>query len=200
MKQKIPLILLCSRLVFAFIVIALTLFHQEWIKYLVIVLMYAGLLSDILDGIIARRLNISTEQFRQLDTIIDLTFYMSLLFYIFYQNTNYFFENSYLIVGILVLEVLMYLISWFRFRKFPSPHAILSKFWGLYLFIEFTLILLGVEGWHFRIALCFGLVAHIDRVLIYSILGKWEHDIPSCYHAYLLRRGVSIKKNKLFNG
>jgi CDP-diacylglycerol--glycerol-3-phosphate 3-phosphatidyltransferase len=162
--------------------------------------MYAGILSDIFDGIIARKLNISTENLRLLDTFIDLLFYIALLIYILSRNPLILSDNLSFISIILFLEGLMYAISLIRFKKIPSPHAILSKFWGIYLVIEFTLLLLDVKGVHFKIALLFGILAHVDRVLIYSFLREWDHDIPSTFHALQLRAGKSIKRRKLFNG
>ncbi len=94
----------------------------------------------------------------------------------------------------------MYLISLARFGKLPSPHAIMSKFWGIYIVIEFTLLLIGIKGDHFTIALCIGILVHFDRVLIYSLLRQWDHDIPSAYHALILRQGIPIKRRKIFNG
>lgn len=165
-----------------------------------IALLYVGILSDIFDGIIARKLNISTQRLRLLDTVVDLVFYISLLLYIMQRSPSIWSNNRVLIIAILALEGAMYIISLFRFNKFPSPHAILSKFWGIYLVIEFTLLLLGVPGSHFQIALYFGLGTHIDRVLIYSLIRTWDHDIPSSYHAFLLRQGKPIERRKLFNG
>lgn len=163
-------------------------------------MLYTGVLTDIFDGIIARRLNVSTENFRLLDTIFDLVFYLAILLFIFSCNSQEILSNLELITGILILEALMYLTSLIRFKKPPSPHAILSKFWGLYLVVEFTLLILEVKGNHFTIALIIGLFVHSDRLLIYVILKNWEHDIPSSYHALLLRNGKPIKRNKLFNG
>jgi CDP-diacylglycerol--glycerol-3-phosphate 3-phosphatidyltransferase len=169
-------------------------------KSIVLILMYAGIISDIFDGIIARRLNISTKNFRQLDTIFDLIFYFSILFFIISINLQSILDTIVLIGFILTLEALMYIISLTRFRKLPSPHAILSKLWGIYIVVEFSLLIIGISGYHFKIALVFGLIAHIDRVLIYILLRHWDHDIPSSYHAYMLRQGKQILRNKLFNG
>lgn len=163
-------------------------------------MLYLGVIADVLDGIIARKLNISTENFRLLDTLFDLLFYLSVFLFIFSTNSQEIESNAFLILGVLSLELLMYAICLFRFNKLPSPHAILSKFWGLYLVVEFTLLILGVRGNHFAIALAIGLFVHVDRILIYVLLKKWDHDIPSSYHALLLRKGKQIKRRKLFNG
>lgn len=162
--------------------------------------MYLGILADVFDGIIARKLNISTENFRLLDTIFDLLFYLSILIFILSINRQAITDNLQLILIILTLEGFMYFISLARFGKLPSPHAIMSKFWGIYIVIEFTLLILGVKGNHFTIALFFGLMVHTDRLLIYCLLRSWDHDIPSAYHTLLLRQGKPIKRNKMFNG
>lgn len=200
MKIYIPKILLYSRLVFVLVISYLTLFRTTNSEWIVLTLMYAGIISDIFDGIIARKLNVSTENFRVLDTFFDLLFYFSILLYIFKINEKVLSENVVLISTIIILESLMYLISLARFRKRPSPHAILSKFWGIYLIIEFTLLIVGVTGVHFTFALVIGTIVHLDRVLIYTFIRQWDHDIPSCYHAFQLRQGKEIIRKKIFNG
>lgn len=199
-KKSIPLLLLYSRLIFAVIILFVTITEPLHSSAIVLILMCTGIITDIFDGIIARSLKISNPGFRLLDTIFDLFFYLSILFFIYSINSAAIKENSLFIFCILGLEVLMYVISLVRFGKFPSPHSILSKFWGIYIVIEFTLLILGIEGLHFTIALIFGLLVHIDRVLIYILLRKWDHDIPSSYHAILLRQGKKINRKKIFNG
>jgi phosphatidylglycerophosphate synthase len=192
--------LLYSRLAIAFIIVAVTLVMPDNSKWIVLFLLITGILTDIFDGIIARKLEISTVNFRLLDTIFDLFFYLSVLVFINSTNHLQISDNLKLILVILSLEAMMYLISLIRFGKLPSPHAILSKFWGIYLVVEFSLLILSVQGNHFTIALCIGLAVHIDRVLIYALLRKWDHDIPSSYHALLIWNGKQIERNKLFNG
>jgi phosphatidylglycerophosphate synthase len=200
MKNKIPEILLYSRLIFALVIIAITLYPFFNSKLIILSLMYLGLLSDVFDGIIARKLNISTENFRVLDTAFDLLFYFSILFFIISTNQHVFSDHKIFILIIVILEAHMYVISMMRFGKLPSPHAILSKFWGLYIIVEFTLLICQVRGNHFLISLIVGMFVHVDRVLIYILLRNWEHDIPSSYHALLIRQGKKIKRLKMFNG
>lgn len=200
MKNKIPNILLYSRFLLTVIIITITFYPLFNSKVIVLSLMYLGLLSDVFDGIIARKLNVSSEKFRVIDTVFDLLFYFSILVYVFSINSRVFLENKIFILIILSLEALMYFISLIRFGKLPSPHAILSKFWGLYIIIEFTLLIFQVPGHHFLISLIIGIFVHLDRVLIYILLRNWEHDIPSSYHALQIRKGEKIKRIKLFNG
>ncbi|MBA4852256.1 CDP-alcohol phosphatidyltransferase family protein [Emticicia sp. BO119] len=196
----IPTILLYSRLVFTLVIILLSFVHVPYSNIIVLSLMHLGVISDIFDGIIARKLNISTQDFRVQDTLFDLSFYLSIVYFIYQFKPDVIADNIILISGILTLEASMYLISLIRFQKLPSPHDIGSKFWALYLLVEFSLLLLKQSGIHFTIALSIGLLVHFNRVLIYILLKKWDHDIPTAYHAVLLRKGLPIKRFKLFNG
>jgi CDP-diacylglycerol--glycerol-3-phosphate 3-phosphatidyltransferase len=92
------------------------------------------------------------------------------------------------------------MISIIKFGKETCTHALLSKIWGLSLLVAFTsLIGFNHAGIPFFLAIMFGLVSHIDRILITLILPNWTHDIPSFYHALLIRKGVRFKSNKLLN-
>ena len=88
-----------------------------------------------------------------------------------------------------------------KFRKETCTHALLSKLWGITLLVAFvSMIGFGHAGIPFFLAVFFGIVGHIDVYLIIYFLPKWTHNVPSSYHAYLIREGKSIKRHKLFNG
>jgi CDP-diacylglycerol--glycerol-3-phosphate 3-phosphatidyltransferase len=109
-------------------------------------------------------------------------------------------NNSLPIVFIFIMEGMCYMISFIRFGKEPCTHSFLAKLWGITLLIAFTsLIGFGTAGIPFAFAIIFGLLSHLDRILILLILPAWTHDIPSAYHALLIRKGISFRKNKLFN-
>ena len=102
---------------------------------------------------------------------------------------------------ILGLEILCYVVSILKFKKESASHALLSKLWGLTLLAAFTsMIGFHYAGVAFYIAIIVGFVAHIDRLLITLILPKWTHDVPSAYHAFLIRKGIPIKRNPYLNG
>ena len=102
---------------------------------------------------------------------------------------------------ILLMEVLCYVISIIKFKKETCTHAILSKLWGITLLIAFTaLIGFKTAGVYYYTCVVVGFIAHLDVILILLILPKWTHDVPSSYHAFKIRKGIAIKRNKLFNG
>lgn len=199
--MNLPQILILSRFLSAPIIIASAYFMGESSKILIIALMYIGLLTDIFDGIIARKQNISTEKLRRLDSQTDLIFWLSIAAATWILRADILKDKLTGIWIILIMEALCYLISLIKFKKETCTHAITSKIWGITLIIAFTnLIGFNEAGFTFYLTIIVGLISHLDVILIILILPGWKHDIPSFYHAIQIRKGKEIKRNKLFNG
>jgi CDP-diacylglycerol--glycerol-3-phosphate 3-phosphatidyltransferase len=200
MKRYIPISLIIFRLTLAPIILGLVHFYNEESTLIILILMYLGLISDILDGIIARLLNVSSTKFRRFDSQTDMIFWVSIGISTWVLYPDLIKHNSIPIIIIFIMEGMCYLISIIKFKKETCTHALLSKLWGISLLVAFTsLIGFNHAGIPFLIAIVLGLISHVDRILITLILPKWTHDIPSCYHAYLIRKGIDFKRNKLFN-
>ena len=200
MKQ-IPLLLIAFRFLLAPIMLGLGYFYKTTYRELIVVLLIAGLLSDILDGIIARKQNASTATLRRLDSQTDMIFWLSAGFTAWFIWPDIIRENNFVIYILLGMETMCYLVSFLKFGKETCSHAYLSKFWGLTLLAAFIdLIWNGNAGFLFYFCLIAGIISHIDRILITLILPKWQHDVPSTYHAWMIRKGKTFKKFSLFNG
>ncbi|WP_075342567.1 CDP-alcohol phosphatidyltransferase family protein [Tenacibaculum agarivorans] len=196
-----PILLIFFRLLLAPIILSLAYFFGESTKSIIIILMYLGLLSDILDGIIARKQNISSEKLRRMDSQTDMIFWFSLGISTWILNPTLISNHYIAIWSILIMELSCYIISILKFKKETCTHAFLSKLWGITLLIAFTsLIGYNHAGLPFTLAIVMGLVSHIDVILIILILPKWTHDVPSAYHAYLIRKGIHFKRNEYLNG
>jgi len=198
--KTIPYILIAIRFILAPIIISLAYFKGEKSSFLILSLMYFGLLTDIFDGIIARKAGISSEKLRRLDSQTDLVFWLSLGFAAYLLNQELIKTEWKGIVLLFTMEALCYIISWLRFGKETCTHAWLSKLWGLSLLLAFT-FLIGFQetGWTFDLAVILGFISHVDVILIIVLLPKWQYDVPSFYHAWKIRKGRHIKKTVLFN-
>ena len=200
-KINTPQKLILFRLLLAPSILALAYLVGEQSKIIILVLMYLGLISDILDGIIARKQEISSEKLRRQDSQTDMIFWLSIGFSVWILYPDLINDNAVPIWSILIMEIACYIISFLKFGKETCTHAFLSKLWGLTLLVAFTsLIGFNYAGIPFFLAIVFGIISHIDRILITLILPKWTHDIPSAYHAYLIRKNKKFKKNILLNG
>ena len=199
--MNIPIGLILFRFLLAPVILALAYFIGESSKLIILVLMYLGLISDILDGIIARKLSLSSAKLRRMDSQTDMIFWLSIGFSTWILYPKLISDNSIAISSILAMEVSVYAISILKFKRETCTHAFLSKLWGVTLLIAFTsLIGFNHAGIPFLAAIIMGLISHIDRILITLILPVWTHDIPSTYHAYLIRKGIDFKRNDYLNG
>ncbi|WP_183561254.1 CDP-alcohol phosphatidyltransferase family protein [Mucilaginibacter sp. SP1R1] len=199
--NKIPILLIFSRVVFGLVITALSIYQPPYFSTINISLIFLGLLFDIFDGIIARRLNISTPTLRRLDSGVDQFFWLTIIAscYLIYPE---FFKNNIAKISILLsIEACCYLLSYLKFKKEVATHAIASKFWTLTLFG--TLIQIMATGNSiilFNICFFMGIATRLEIMGMLLIIKQWTNDIPTIYHAILIRKGRNIKRNKLFNG
>ncbi len=199
--KKAPYLLILFRLVLGPTMIFLCYNSIEHLRTVLVILIFLGLLSDVFDGIIARKTGISSEKLRRMDSQTDLVFWLCVGLCAWLLNPEIIINNKYSIGLIFVMEALTYVFSIAKFGKETCTHALLSKLWGITLLVAFvSMIGFGYGGISVFMAVLFGVIGHIDVYLIIYFLPKWTHDVPSSYHAYLIKKGIPFKKNKWFNG
>ncbi len=198
---KLPITLIYSRLAIGFTIIFLSTKQVDNYKFIAILLLTIGLLTDIFDGIIARRLDISTQTLRRLDSSIDQVFFISFAVATYIQCPDFFKTNALKLTILLGLEGLTYLISFIKFRKEIATHTIGAKIWTLLLFATLVQIILQCQSIVlFNICFWVGLLTRFEIIAITLTLKKWTNDVPTVYHSMKLRQGKEIKRHKMFNG
>lgn len=198
--KTIPYILIGIRFILAPIIILLSYLKGAEFRSIILTLMYIGLFTDIFDGIIARKVGVSSEKLRRLDSQVDLVFWLSLGFAAYFLNPTLIRDEWQSILLIFIMEALCYIISWIKFGKETCTHAWLSKLWGLSLLLAFTyLIGFQTTGWAFDLTIILGFISHLDVIMIILILPKWNYDVPSFFHAWKIRNGMQRKKTTFFN-
>jgi len=200
MKNRIPILLIYSRLIIGFAIVALALAENPQ-KNVIVALFLIGLLTDIFDGIIARKLKISTEKLRRMDSSVDQVFFICIIGATCIICPDFFLSNK-VKLGILIgTEILAYAVCYLKFKKEIATHSIGAKLWTLVLF--FTLIQVIFEcqsGGLFALCFWFGIATRLEITAIILVLKKWTNDVPTIFHAIKLRNGKTIHRNKLFNG
>ncbi len=200
MAKRIPFLLILFRLLLAPVILTLAFRYGNTASPIILILMYAGLISDIIDGIVARHLGVATTSLRRFDSQADMIFWLSIGFASWKLNPTLISDNAAPIIFLLFLEASCYLVSFAKFGRETCTHAYLSKLWGLSLLAAFTFLIAYHEAeTAFTIAIVMGVISHLDRILITLILPRWTHDVPSAYHAFLIRKGIPFKKYKAFN-
>lgn len=200
MKRKLPILLIYFRLLAGIVILLLAIFQSQS-RGAMCFLLIAGLLSDIFDGIVARRLGVSNEKLRRLDSAVDQLFWLLIAAACYILAPAFFEENGLMILMLLGAEAAIYVISYLRFRKEVATHAIASKVWTLTLAGTFAqLLLTSNSGILFQVCFYLGMATRLEIIAILLLLKQWTADVPSVYHAVQLRRNRPIKRNKLFNG
>ncbi|MET0383413.1 MAG: CDP-alcohol phosphatidyltransferase family protein [Burkholderiaceae bacterium] len=151
----------------------------------------AAFLSDVFDGVIARRLGIATANLRRFDSIADTLFYAGASFAAWHLEPQALLDHRTALVLLVLLEISRYAFDLIKFKREASYHMWSSKLWGLALFVGFfSLLALGRSGWAVTAAIWLGLVADIEGLAISAVLTRWTNDVPSIAHAIRLRKAV----------
>ncbi|MFC1225216.1 CDP-alcohol phosphatidyltransferase family protein [Pedobacter sp. BG31] len=199
--KHIPIFLIYSRLLIGFGIILLSVFHVRHYSFLAVTLLSVGLLTDVFDGIIARKLNISSEKLRRLDSGIDQVFFISVAIATYIQCPDFFKTNLIKLIILGTFEAFTYILCYIKFKKEIATHSIGAKIWTLTIFATLVEIMVQCESVVlFEICFWLGLATRSEILAIILALKKWTNDVPSIYHAIKLRQGKEIKRNKLFNG
>lgn len=184
---KIPLALTLLRAALAPVLVVLALVWPSPVAFGICLIV--GFLSDVFDGIIARRLGVATPNLRRLDSVADSAFYIGAMFAAWHLHEARVREYLGPLAVLLLLEVVRYLFDYAKFRREASYHMWSSKFWGLALFAGFlSLLAFGTGGWPVALAIYAGIVADIEGLAISATLRHWKNDVPSIVHALGIRR------------
>jgi CDP-diacylglycerol--glycerol-3-phosphate 3-phosphatidyltransferase len=185
----VPVALTAIRALLGPVVVLLATLHPSAVGFGVCLVL--AFVSDIFDGIIARRLNIATPGLRRLDSLADSIFYVCATFAVWFLYPSQLADHMKALVALGALEVIRYVVDLRKFGREASYHMWSSKLWGIALFCGFfSLLALGSSGFAVAAAIYVGIVADIEGLLISCLLVQWRTDVPSLVHAYRIRRGA----------
>jgi CDP-diacylglycerol--glycerol-3-phosphate 3-phosphatidyltransferase len=158
------------------------------------VLLLAGLLSDIFDGILARRWRTETSALRIADSAADLVFYLCVLFAVVIRHWPVLRDRLPLLGALLALEAGRMLFDWAKYRRMASYHSYAAKAWGLLLAAATLALLCFNRGeWLVTCALIWGIICDLEGLIMSLLLPEWAHDVKTLRRAFVLRRQMLAK-------
>lgn len=200
-KRQLPYFFLYLRLVLGLFFPIYAYFQFPFYSWVGIFFLVVGLLSDVLDGMLARKFGVSSEKFRRLDSNIDQVFYLGMLAGMFVHSSLFFAQNLWQIVGLVSLEVSIYLVSFLRFKKEVATHSWGAKLWSISLVVTFIDVIVNeTSGTVFLFCFWLGTISRLEIIAILFTLREWTNDVPTIFHAVQLRKGKEIKRSKWLNG
>ncbi|OCX53499.1 CDP-alcohol phosphatidyltransferase [Mucilaginibacter sp. PPCGB 2223] len=199
--KNIPIALICSRLLFGVIIVLLAMLQPQYFQGVITVLIAIGFAGDILDGIIARYLKISTTKLRRMDSNVDMVFWICIIISSVIICPAFYKQNYWPVVILVLLEVTCYVLCFLRFKKEVATHALSAKAWAISIFVTLVLIINTSSPLPvFRICFYLGVISRLEIIAMLVVIKTWTNDIPTLYHAFKIRKGKPVKRYKLFNG
>lgn len=186
---RVPLALVALRALLAPVLVLLAIYQPSQIAFGTSFVL--AFLSDVFDGVIARRLNVATAMLRRLDSVADSVFYLAALFAAWYLHAPALHEHLAALIALAGLETSRYVFDWVKFRREASYHMWSSKLWGICLFVGcFALLALNRSGVAVAIAIYIGIMADLEGLAISMILPAWKTDVPTFVDALRLRAAI----------
>src|SRR5271154_5700684 len=180
MKHHLPFALTTLRLLLGPIALACALTNvPRWI-YLPILII--ATLSDIYDGVLARRFGVATPALRRYDSITDVIYYLFILAVAWLLCKPVITQNWLVIALILLSEAATILVSYVRFGKYPATHSYLAKFYGLCL-LAALIALLGFNAgsWAIIALAIVALITNAEIIAIHLITDAPPVDVRSIF-------------------
>ncbi len=150
---------------------------------LFIILLSANLISDILDGFIARRFNMQTEFGARLDSIADIGTYICAFSGMFYFHYDFIQEHVFEFSLMMGLYIIPQLISLIKFKRSPSLHLYSNKITGYIqgIFI-FTFFNFGNYPPYFYFMIVFSALAYFEELVCVLYLKELRSNVRTFYH------------------
>lgn len=162
--------------------------RDRWPGAWLAVIVLVALVSDILDGVLARRWGNETPMLRVSDSIADTVFYLGVAGALWILMPDVFRNNRYLFTALFTLEGLRYLFDFLKYRRTASYHSHLAKLWGIVLAVA----MIGVFAFAgseilVRTALGVGIAVNIEGIVMSAMLPRWKNDVKTLGAAWRLR-------------
>lgn len=161
------------------VILTFGLLGREWWFAL---LLCISLITDILDGNIARIFKLQTRFGAALDNLADLGIYILALFGIFTFKWAEVQPHAWLLYIFLTLFIISYIIGFYRFKTVPGLHlygAVSAGYiQGVFFFVLFAF---GFYTWFYYLAVGWGVLAYIEKILVLLRLDKIKSGVKGLY-------------------
>ncbi|MDA3953390.1 MAG: CDP-alcohol phosphatidyltransferase family protein [Bacteroidales bacterium] len=147
-----------------------------------VTLLCISLVSDVLDGSIARYFKLQTNFGAALDNLADICTYAMALLGLFVFKWSDIEPHAWILYLFLTLFILSYIIAFVRFGRIPGLHlysAVSAGYiQGIFFFILFVF---GFYTWMYYIAVGWGVIAYTEKILVLFKLDKIRIGVKGLY-------------------
>ncbi len=152
-----------------------------------VILLCISLVSDVLDGNLARLLKQQTHFGAALDNLADICTYAMALLGLFIFKWDEIEPHSWLLFLFLGVFVISYIVSFARFGKIPGLHLYSAVSAGyIQSIFFFVLFVFGFYPWMYYLAVGWGVIAYIEKIFVLFVLDDIKIGVKGLY--WLLKK------------
>ncbi|MGV3638883.1 MAG: CDP-alcohol phosphatidyltransferase family protein [Adhaeribacter sp.] len=142
-----------------------------------------SLLTDALDGFLARRYQAVSRLGARLDSVADQFTLAAAVAGLFVFRSSFLREQQVLIAGVLALYVLQTVLALIRYGKISSFHTWLAKITGLLSGIFLALIFLSPQPLYplFYLTIVLAFLELLEEIVLVFVLPAWQADVKGLY-------------------
>ena len=175
MLRHLPNALSIARIVAALVMIGLAL---EGEARLYTWLLIPALLSDIADGLIARRFNLETPLGAKLDSAGDALLTVAIFAGVWRLHPEVIRDHWLALALFLGAGLLEYVLAVLRYGRLSSFHTWSSKAAGLLLVVFVAVLFLhGFVPWLFYLAIGVAVLSNLEEYALLALLTEWRADV-----------------------
>ena len=153
-----------------------------------LVVLALALLSDAVDGWLARRRNEASELGARLDSWADLSLAVCGVgggVWLFGDVVR----GEAAFIGLFVASWLLPIfVAWIKYRRLPSYHSRLAKLAAVVAGPGAVVLLAGGSPWLFRVAALLTAIEAGEEIAMTAVLRSWHANVPGLRQALALRR------------
>lgn len=148
------------------------------------IMLVINLITDILDGFIARRFNMQSEFGARMDSIADVGTFILAVLGIFVFKADDFAPPLVLwsFVSFVGLFVLTNIVALIKFGRFPSLHLYSLKIGGyIQGFFFFVLFVFGFYSFLYYFMIVWGILSFLEHIAIQLIIKEMKSNAKGLY-------------------
>jgi phosphatidylglycerophosphate synthase len=135
------------------------------------------LLTDWVDGKIARAWNQTTTFGARLDSISDAIIYACIAVGVWLLDPERFWNERYWLAALVASYLASLMACYVKFRCFPSYHLRLAKISWFLMIVGVVALILDLSPWPLRLAMATVIAGNLESIAVTVALRRWRTNI-----------------------
>jgi len=156
----------------------------------------ASLLTDCVDGFLARRFNAASELGAKLDSWADFATYLVLPVCGWWLRPDVLRTEALSLLIVICFYLAAVGFGFLKYRRLTSYHTWSSRAVAVLASIVVLTFFLGGPGWVFRVLAPVAVLSLAEEMAITALLPVWRANVPSLWHAQRIKSRCSHHKRE----